>query len=203
MSKMTEFWEKAFIEKKEMWGFEPSNSTKLTNDFFKENSLKNILVPGFGYGRNAQLFKENGMEITGIEISKTAIEYSRKHYGNETTIHHGSVTDMPFDNREYDGIYAYGLIYLLDKDERLKFIQDCYSQLSKNGFMVFTVITKESKTYGTGTLLSKDRYEMFGGVKIFFYDKESIVEEFEKFGLLDVQDVNENFPFYLIKCKKE
>ena len=62
-----------------------------------------------------------------------------KHYGRNITIHHGSVTDMPFDEYKYDGIFCYGLIYLPDESERLKLISDCYDQLSDNGYMVFTV----------------------------------------------------------------
>jgi hypothetical protein len=109
---------------------------------------------------------------------------------------------MPFDDNLYDGIFCYGLIYLLNQDERKKLIQDCFKQLSKNGYMVFTAITKDAQTYGQGTQISKDRFEMFGGVKIFFYDQETIEEEFGNCGLIEVSEVMENYPFYLIKCKK-
>ena len=68
--------------------------------------------------------------------------------------------------------------------------------------MVFTSITKSAQTYGQGTLISKDQFEMFGGVRIFFYDKETIDEEFENAGLFEVTEVTENYPFYLIKCRK-
>ncbi|SHN19148.1 bifunctional 2-polyprenyl-6-hydroxyphenol methylase/3-demethylubiquinol 3-O-methyltransferase UbiG [Chitinophaga sp. CF418] len=197
-----EFWESAFVEKQEMWGFEPSKSAILTKDFFVEKAVKNVLIPGIGYGRNAQVFRENGMTVTGIEISKTAIEMAKKHYGTDMIIHNGSVTDMPFDDRQYDGIFCYALIHLLDSSEREKLIRDCYDQLSENGYMVFTVISKEAKTYGEGKFISKDRYEMFGGVKMFFYDKASIHAEFDRAGLCEITDVAENYPFFLIKCKK-
>ncbi|WP_342327906.1 class I SAM-dependent methyltransferase [Pedobacter sp. FW305-3-2-15-E-R2A2] len=198
----TEFWESSFIEKQEMWGFEPSNSAILTKDFFVEKSIKNILIPGIGYGRNAQIFKDNGITVTGIEISKTAIEMAEKHYGNEMTIYHGSVTDMPFDQSRYDGIFCYALIHLLDSNERNKLIRDCYSQLSENGYMVFTAISKEAHTYGKGKFLSKDRYEIFDGVNLFFYDRASIQDEFGEAGLFEIIEITENFPFFLIKCKK-
>ncbi|ACU61541.1 class I SAM-dependent methyltransferase [Chitinophaga pinensis] len=197
-----EFWEKSFTEKQEMWGFEPSKSAVLTNDFFLGHSVKNMLIPGIGYGRNAQIFRDNGISVTGIEISKTAIELARKHYGPEMTIYHGSVTEMPFDKVLYDGIFCYGLIHLLDSDDRAKLIRDCYNQLTENGYMVFTAITKEAHTYGQGTFISKDRYEMFGGVRMFFYDRESIQEEFGNAGLFEVTEITENYPFYLIKCSK-
>src|SRR5690606_14000064 len=96
-SENPEFWESSFKEKQEMWGFEPSNSAILTKDYFIQESVKNILIPGIGYGRNAQIFSDNGITVTGIEISKTAIEMAIKHYGTDIFIYHGSVTEMPFD----------------------------------------------------------------------------------------------------------
>ena len=199
---MTEFWEEAFKDKQEMWGFEPAKSTVLTKDFFVQHKTKNILIPGIGYGRNAQIFRDNGMAVSGIEISQTAIDLAQKRFGDDLIIYHGSVTEMPFDDKLYDGIFCYGLIYLLDNDERKKLIEDCFNQLTQNGFMVFTAITKDAETYGQGTRISKDRFEMFGGVTIFFYDKETIDEEFKDAGLFEVTEVTENYPFYLIKCQK-
>ena len=199
---MTEFWEEAFKEKKEMWGLEPAKSTVLAKDFFIEHKIENVLIPGIGYGRNAQIFIDSGMNVTGIEISQTAIDLARKHFGDDLTIFHGSVTEMPFDNKFYDGVFCYELVYLLDKNERKKLIQDCFNQLTENGFMVFTAIAKDAQTYGQGTQISKDRFEMFGGVKIFFYDRDTITEEFGNAGLFEVTEVTENYPFYLIKCRK-
>lgn len=200
---MIEFWEEAFKDKQEMWGFQPAKSAVLAKDFFVKKAIKNVLIPGIGYGRNAQIFRENGMDVSGIEISKTAIELAKKHYGTEMVIHHGSVTDMPFDNNQYDGIFCYALIHLLDSKERAKLIADCYCQLAENGYMIFTTITKKAQTYGQGKQIGKDRFEMFGGVQLFFYDKETIQEEFGQYGLLEITEVNENYPFYLIKCQKK
>lgn len=199
---MSEFWEEAFKEKQEMWGHTPAKSAELTKDFFIRHRLKDVLIPGIGYGRNAKVFIDNGIKVTGIEISETAIELAKKHFGDDLTIFQGSVTEMPFDNKEYEGIFCYGLIYLLNEYERQKLIQDCFKQLKDGGFMVFTAITKDAQTYGQGKLISKDRFEMFGGVKIYFYDIESIKKEFGNVGLLEVIEVKENYPFYLIKCRK-
>lgn len=199
---MPEFWESNFIDKQEMWGFEPSRSALLTKNLFIQKSIKNILIPGIGYGRNAQIFRDEGINVTGIEISKTAIQMARKHYGQDLIIHHGSVADMPFDTSNYDGIFCYALIHLLDSNEREKLIRDCYDQLNENGYMVFTAISKEAHTYGKGKFISNDRYEIFEGVKMFFYDKESIHKEFNNAGLFEVIEINENYPFFLISCKK-
>ena len=199
---MAEFWEESFKVNQEMWGFEPAKSTVLTNDFFVEQKVKNVLIPGIGYGRNAQLFRENGMQVTGIEISKTAIDLAHKHFGEDLHIHHGSATEMPFDENLYDGIYCYALLHLLDKNERKKLIQDYYNQLAENGFMVFATVSKKAPLYGQGIEISKDRFEVFGAVQMYFYDRETIEEDFANAGLFEIEEVNDIYPFYLIKCKK-
>lgn len=209
---MENFWESSFIEKQEMWGFEPSESAISAKEFFLKEGIKDILIPGIGYGRNAKLFVDNGIKVTGIEISKTAIDLAKGHYGDQMKIYHGSVTEMPFDQHLYEGIFSYGLIYLLDSEERRKFIRDCYNQLQPDGHLFFSVISKKSPNYGMGTQIGKDRFEATKGAQIFFYDDESVKEEFGKYGLVDFFEIDEPnkmmpgkpaFRFIIIKCKKE
>lgn len=82
---MTEFWEETFREKKEMWGLEPAKSAILTKDFFVEHKINDVLIPGIGYGRNAQIFIDSGMNVTGIEISQTAIDLAKKTFWERIT----------------------------------------------------------------------------------------------------------------------
>jgi len=208
---MIDFWEHNFKEKQTMWGFEPAESAIMVKDFFIEKKLKEILIPGIGYGRNAKIFLENGIHVTGIEISETAIRLARTQNKLDISIYHGSIAEMPFDNKLYDGIFSYALIHLLDNRERKKFISDCYSQLKSDGYMFFSVISKKDSLYAKGKPVSKDRFEIMKGAKLFFYDAESISKEFEKCGLVDFLEIDEpvkfnnNIPpmrFILIKCKK-
>ncbi|NOU90602.1 methyltransferase domain-containing protein [Paenibacillus sp. LMG 31460] len=208
---MTEFWESSFIEKQTMWGFEPTDSAIVTKDFFLERNVKDILVPGIGYGRNAKVFIDNGIKVTGIEISKTAIDLASQN-GLDISIFHGSVTDMPFDNKLYDGIFCYALIHLLNNHERDKFIKDCYNQLKPNGYMIFTTVSKKAPMFGKGKQLDKDYFEIMEGVKMFFYDSDSIEQEFDKYGLIEFSEIDDpsknmkNKPpvkFIIVKCKKK
>ncbi|WP_144611443.1 bifunctional 2-polyprenyl-6-hydroxyphenol methylase/3-demethylubiquinol 3-O-methyltransferase UbiG [Bacillus cereus] len=207
-----EFWESSFIEKQTMWGFEPTESAILTKKFFLEKNVKDILVPGIGYGRNAKVFIENGINVTGIEISKTAIDLAKQNGLEDVRMYHGSVNEMPFDNKLYDGIFSHALLHLLNGEERENFIKDCYNQLKPGGYLVFTTVSKKAPMYGKGKQLDKDYYEVMEGVKMFFYDSESVKNDFNKYGLVQVSEIDEpnkimeNKPsinFLMIKCKKE
>jgi SAM-dependent methyltransferase len=204
---MRDIWESAFTEKGLMWGLEPAKSAIQAKDYFVGMAVKDVLIPGVGYGRNAKAFLEHGMTVTGIEISETAIALARSELGLDIHIHHGSVVDMPYDHRSYDGVFCYGLIYLLDPAGRAKLIRDCYEQLTPGGCMIFTVISKTAPMFGRGARLGDDWYEPFPGVKMYFYDADSVKREFGPYGLLEYREIDEPgaggaLPFINVVCKK-
>ena len=205
---MSEFWEEAFKNKHIMWGEQPTTSALEACEQFKSLGFRTILIPGFGYGRNARPFLESGIEVTGIEISMTAIQLAYQLLGDKIKIYHGSVRDMPFDQNIYDGIFCHALIHLLSSDDRKQLLANCHTQLKSGGLMVFTAITKHASTYGVGENLGKDLFKTKDGVELFFYDEESIKEEFERFGLVEAAIVEESSDgkpvtnFWKIVCRK-
>jgi SAM-dependent methyltransferase len=208
---MPEYWESRFKNEGAMWNFESSNSASFALDLFKSNGIKNILIPGFGYGRNAKLFYDKGFKVTGIEISLSAIDLAKDN-GLNCRVHHGSVTAMPFDNDKYEGIFCYALIHLLNSTERKIFLKHCFDQLNQDGIMIFVTTSKELSNYGNGRYLSKDRFEISKGLKVFFYDDKSIEKEFSSFGLINYSNILEPIKYMkgqepiklkLVVCKKK
>jgi SAM-dependent methyltransferase len=205
---MTELWESMFAAKRVMWGEEPTRSALLARDHFVARGARNILIPGVGYGRNAKPFLESGLSVTGIELSASAIAMARSDLGLDFPIHHGSVEGMPYDDGEYDGVFCYGLAYLLDAAGRAKFYGDCFRQLRSGGSMIFTLISKSAPMYGQGPKLGEDWYERAPGMPMFFYDEASIAREFGAYGITGVSEIDEpvaenlSYPFYNVTCEK-
>lgn len=207
---MSEFWEEMFQKIGLLWSFEPADSAIFARDLFTENRFHKILIPGTGYGRNARLFVESGFEVTGIEISETAIRLARDNT-LEFPIYHGSVTQMPFDDSVYDGIYCYALIHLLNQKERRQFLNNCYNQLREGGIMVFVSVSKNHKMFGQGKLISKERFRIQNGLDVFFYNSVSVEREFGKFGLVKCREIEEPVKymsnedpmrFWMVVCRK-
>lgn len=208
---MTEFWESLFQDNQELWGMKATATSVLALELFKRNGLKKILISGFGYGRNAQIFTDSGFEVTGIEISETAINLAKKHYGDSVNVHHGSVSAMPFDQELYDGVFCYALIHLLNAKERQKLIQDCYNQLKPGGLLVFIAISKNDIRYGRGKEIEKDTFEIYQGISLYFYDSDSVQAEFGNYGLIEAIEIDEPLNdsgskfiqrFFQIICRK-
>jgi SAM-dependent methyltransferase len=205
---MTEFWENAFTKMQVGWGTDPTASATRACDEFARAGVKDVLIPGVGYGRNALPFLRAGMSVTGIEISETAIALARSRLGLDIPIFHGSVTDMPFDQRLYDGIYCHGLVYLLDAHARDKLIRDCYRQLAPGGRMIFTLISKKAPMYGQGPRLGEDWYERLPNLPMYFYGPESVDRDYGPYGLHEWSEIDEpsgndtKLPFIYVVCAK-
>lgn len=174
-----------------MWGDEPADCVHEAVALFTQHGLKKILVPGFGYGRNAKVLADNGFDVAGIEISQTAIELSKAHYAHKMTVHHGSVTEMPFDDELYDGVFCYALIHLLDAAQRAKLLHDCYNQLRPGGWMVFVAISAATDAFGQGSAVGPNTFLTPHGVTIFYYDEASLHREFAGYGLQDAKEISE------------
>ena len=115
---------------------------------------------------------------------------------------------MPFDDRTYDGIFCYGLLYLLDAAGRAKLLADCARQLAPGGPLFFTLISKQFPAHGKGTKLGEDWYEIEPGLRMFFYDEASIRREFAPHGVVDIEPIDEPMPdgslrpFLNVLCQK-
>lgn len=188
---MPEFWEENFKEKQEMWGSAPADAAVVAAELFASMGIRKVLIPGFGYGRNAKVFMDRGCEVTGIEISESAIAIARREMGEGIKVYHGGVGEMPFDQEAYEGIFCYALIHLLNAEERMKLIRDCFHQLAPGGCMVFVTLSKGDARYGQGTEVAKDSFLTQHGVTLFFYDLDSIEAEFGNYGLSEAEEINE------------
>jgi len=204
------YWEKTYKEEGTLWSFESCDSAIISADYFHEKGIKKMLVLGVGYGRNTKPFLKKKFDLTGIEISKTAIKLANEN-GFTFPIHHGSVLDMPYNNIKYDGIFCYALLHLFNDKERFIILNACHHQLTDNGYMIFVVISTKDKMFGNGTLLSKNRFKIKNGLQVFFYDPKAIESEFKNFGFLEYKEIDEPIKHlnnedplkcYMIKCKK-
>ena len=208
---MKEIWEEKFQQIGLMWSFEPAESAMYARDLFAQHELQHILIPGVGYGRNAKVFTESGMNVTGIEISETAIRLARENH-LDFPIYHGSVLRMPFDKVQYDGIFCYALLHLFNQTDRRQLLAKCFSQLRVGGIMVFSVVSKNYKMYGNGKPVSIDRFKIPKGPTVFYYDAVSVEKEFAPYGLVEYSEIDEPvrhveneepMKFFRIVCRKK
>jgi hypothetical protein len=78
--------------------------------------------------------------------------------------------------------------------------------------MTFTVASNYNSLFGKGKKLSRNRFEIVKGLKVYFYDDDSVLKEFGEFGIIECIDLEEPVKFVdgeepvkmkFIICKKQ
>lgn len=126
------FWNKRFQNEDNIWGDYPSATAMYALEVFHQHRVRDILVPGSGYGRNTKLFSGNGFRVSGIDISAVACELAKK-FDPLTEFHNGSVLDMSFLADTYDAIYCFNTLHLFYERERAIFIGETAGRLKEGG----------------------------------------------------------------------
>ena len=70
---MTTFWETRYATEGAIWGHQPSKTVERAHTQFRQCGIQTLLIPGSGNGSNVRLFTDSGYDVTGIEISETAL----------------------------------------------------------------------------------------------------------------------------------
>lgn len=184
MNSGKEFWEKRFREEGRVWGELPSKSAYQALKLFREYHVRNILVPGSGYGRNSRLFSFSDFEVTGVEISGTACRLAEQ-FDPKTRVHEGSALDMSFVPGTFDAIYSYNLLHLFIKNDRNVFIQECLKKLGEPGIIFCTVFSENEPSFGRGRWVEDSTYESRPDRPTHYFTEDDLGEHFHDFEIIE------------------
>jgi trans-aconitate 2-methyltransferase len=181
---MSEYWNGRFREGGRIWGLGASVTAAHAEQIFRSRGVKSILVPGSGYGRNAEWFSKIGYSVTGIETAETALALVPP--GSTVKYIQGSVLDMPIDQgARYDAIYCFNVLHLFQKADRKLFIDKCRGALAENGIAFFVVFSEQESQFGKGRRLEENTFESKPGRPVHFFTREDLVESFRGFSLIE------------------
>mgnify|MGYP000846762389 CR=1 FL=1 len=178
---MESFWENRFKQEKFIWGNKPSFSAEVANKFFMTKQYKSMLIPGSGYGRNADYFADIGYSITGVEISTLAINLANKN--KRITYVNSDILNAQFPAEHFDCIYCFNMLHLLQKDDRKKLISQAYDWLKKDGMGFFVVFSELEKAYGKGTMIEENTFETRPGRPSHYFTESDLKEHFSHFAI--------------------
>ena len=180
---MREYWEERYKKDGEIWGTLPSVTVAKADRYFAEHGCRHILVPGCGYGRNANYFQKKGYLVTGIDISETAVYMARK-LNPKVEYVTGSVFDVNLPPDTYDGIYAFNFIHFMLERERKMFISQYMNLLRPGGAAFFTVFSEEEKGFGQGAEVETNTFEPRPGRPAHYFTREDLLNHFSVYTLL-------------------
>jgi 2-polyprenyl-3-methyl-5-hydroxy-6-metoxy-1,4-benzoquinol methylase len=133
----------------------PMNDKKLTDFVLKEFDKKHkILDVGCNKGYDVYYFIKKGFDVSGCDISETAIRMAKKSFPRIKFFVHN------FENKptkeKYDCIYSFDVIeHIFYTDS---FIKNIYQSLNKNGKFILALPNVLSLRNRINFLLGRDKY---------------------------------------------
>ncbi|WP_019911876.1 class I SAM-dependent methyltransferase [Paenibacillus sp. HW567] len=172
---MSEYWSDRFAREGMIWGDQPSPTALRAREWFVEQGVQSVLVPGAGYGRNTKVFSSDFVTY-GIELSGAALELAAE-WDSKTQFTEGSALERQLDFR-VDAVYCYDVLHLFLAEERRSLITASLEQLRPGGLLYFTSFSDEDPNNGCGRQLEQGTYEYKEGKYAHFFSDADLRTHF-------------------------
>lgn len=138
-----EFWERSWsnedIEELKQYLVKYNKRENEVIDIFKNHKIKHVCDAACGFGAYSLMLSTNGFQISGFDISKKAVDISRKllkNYGIDAEDYRvSSITDIDFKNEEFQGVTAHSVLVHLTVDNSIRALQELMRITVKEGLI--------------------------------------------------------------------
>ena len=106
---------------------------------------KRVLDVGCGAGTDLVRFARGGAEVTGVDVSASAIALARQNFAQQrlaADLREADGEHLPFDDNSFDLVYAHGVVQYTANDAAL--VAECGRVLKPGGQAIFQVYNRMS-----------------------------------------------------------
>lgn len=154
-----EYYKNQFAQNRMEGGMEsPSLFARamLENYMEKGNALVEL---GCGNGRDSLYFAENGMNVTGIDVSEVAIRELQKRNTNHCIfICDDFVNAEAIYQIQYDYCYSRFTLHAINAEQEAQILDKAYKMLKSKGFLFIEARSIRDEKYGKGQEVEKNAY---------------------------------------------
>jgi len=212
LDQQSQYWEKSFLSKPEMFGLEPSKAALNTLKTFKEQNVKQIIELGAGLGRDTIFFAKNSISVEALDYSPTAIKIINKKVSENrlSNLVSTKIFDvrkkLPFEDNSVEACFSHMLYCMALSNSDLKNLNNEVLRILKpGGINIYTVRNTSDGDYKNGIHISDDLYENDGFI-VHFFSEEKVKKITDGFSFKNIESFEEGtFPrklFRIILKKK-
>lgn len=137
--------------------------------FYYIKKPRKILDVGCGTGIISSKLSEIG-NVTSVDYSNDALDFCKKR--GLLNVYQASVTELPFEDNQYDLVGCFDVLYHQGVDDEMKAIKELYRVCRKGGYLIFTDSAMKC-------LWSKHDVSQYARTR---YSKKEIREKFKQVG---------------------
>ena len=206
LDQQSQYWEKNFLSKPEMFGLEPSQAAKDTLKTLQKKNIKKIVELGAGLGRDTIFFAKNSIHVSSLDYSQTAINtINKKILGTKlSNFISTKVFDvrkkLPFEDNSVEAFFSHMLYCMALTVAELKYLNNEICRILKpGGINIYTARHTGDGDYKNGTHIGEDLYENDGFI-VHFFSEEKVRQITEGFDILNIENFEEGkFPRKLFR----
>lgn len=174
-----EYFETAYRTGSDIWTHIPAKERgeMLTNELSR-GAL--ILDVGSGRGLFAKQLAENGYSVIGIDFEPNIVKRANEEIKNwnlqgKLRFVEGDALDIPFTDESFDGVYSFGLMENLYKDDWTKYASEIIRVLRPGGFYLNVSMSRETQQFLGFNPKGSDSgdFERYG-IHYHFFNKEEV-----------------------------
>jgi SAM-dependent methyltransferase len=212
LNQQSQYWEKNFSNKPEMFGLEPSLSAKKALKLFHEKKINKIVEIGAGLGRDTIFFAKNSIHTTALDYSASGIKVINQKTNKENLSNYISTKlfdvreKLPFEDNSIESCYSHMLYCMaLTTSDLEKLNNEILRILKPDGINIYTVRHTNDGDFQKGIHRGEDLYENDGFIVHYFSEKKinSLLNGFRNISLEKFEEGT--FPrklFFVVNEKK-
>ncbi len=147
---MSKAWDWKKEKNKQYWADCPAEESYYMANKWKEEGKIKLLDLGCGLGRHSILFSKLGFDVTAIDLSETAVEFTKRRMIEENlnfNIQKADMQELPFNDNTFDAIWSYMVISHTDSKGFKKIIDEIKRVSKKDAGIFITLCSKETWSY--------------------------------------------------------
>jgi SAM-dependent methyltransferase len=206
LDQQSQYWEKNFLSKPEMFGLNPSEAAINTLKTFREKNIKKIVELGVGLGRDTLFFAKNSINVEALDYSPAAIKIiNKKILENKlSNLVSAKIFDvrkkLPFEDNSVEACFSHMLYCMALSTAELKYLNSEICRILKpGGFNIYTVRHTGDGDYKNGKHVGEDLYENDGFI-VHFFSEGKVKKIAAGFTIINIEKFEEGaFPRKLFK----
>ena len=210
LDQQSQYWEKNFLSKPEMFGLEPSKAAINTLKIFKEENIKKIVELGAGLGRDTLFFSKNSISVNALDYSLSAIKIIKKKIEKNNLSNFISTKNfdirqkLPFENNSIEACFSHMLYCMALSNFDLENLNnEILRVLKPGGINIYTVRHTNDGDYKNGIHIGEDLYENDGFI-VHFFSMDKINRLSKGFKISNIEKFEEgSFPRKLFRVTLE